>query len=65
MDFGIAYGVANLLRRLYFSGGAYVVIFGIVPALYVLTPTNRAFLPLAVVGLGVAELYKALTSKAR
>jgi hypothetical protein len=65
IDFGIAYGVATLLRKRYFSGGAYLVIFGLVPALYVLAPALRVFLPLAVVGLGVAELCRALKSEAR
>jgi hypothetical protein len=65
IDFGVAYGVAMLLRKHYFSEGAYVVIFGLFPTLYVLTPALRAFLPLAVVGLGAAGLCRALSSEAR
>lgn len=65
IDFGAAYGIALLLRERYRPGAAVIVLFGVVPTLYVFLPLIRGSIPLVIVGLGAAELYKALHSEPR
>lgn len=65
MVFGAAYGIALLLRRRYWPGAGVAIFFLLLPAAYVFTPTFRWLLPLAVVGLGVTELARALRMEAK
>lgn len=60
IDFGVAYGMALALRKRYWPATASVVLFGVVPALYVFPPILSASIPFVIAGLGAAGLYRAL-----
>jgi hypothetical protein len=60
IDFGAAYGIALALRRKYWPATAYIVLFSVVPALYVFPPVLSASIPFVIAGLGGAGLYLAL-----
>jgi hypothetical protein len=62
IDFGAAYGIVLLLRKRYWKGTAVIVFFGVVPALYVSPPLLSESIPLVIVGLGAAGMYRALRS---
>jgi hypothetical protein len=48
------------LRRKYWPATAYIVLFGVVPALYVFPPVLSASIPFLIAGLGATGLYLAL-----
>ncbi|MGD0476959.1 MAG: hypothetical protein ABSB29_02195 [Nitrososphaerales archaeon] len=48
------------LRERYWPAVAYIVLFGVVPALYVFPPVLSASIPFVIAGLGAAGLYFAL-----
>ncbi len=63
--FGASYGIALLLRERYWQAGAYMVLFSIVPVLYIFLPLFRGSIPFVIVGLGAAGLLRALRSEPR
>jgi len=63
VDFGVAYGITLALRERYWPAAAYIVLFGVVPTLYVLPSVLGASIPLVVTGLGAAGLYRALRAE--
>jgi hypothetical protein len=48
------------LRERYWPAAAYIVLFGVVPTLYVLPSVLGASIPLVIAGLGAAGLYRAM-----
>ena len=60
IDFGAAYGITLAFREKYWPAAAYIVLFGVVPALYVFPPVLSASIPFVIAGLGGAGLYLAL-----
>ena len=57
--------MALALRERYWPAAAYVILFGVVPALYVLPPVLSASIPFVIAGLGGALLYRALHEESR
>lgn len=62
IDFGAAYGTTLALRGRYWPATAYIVLFGVVPALYVFPPVLSASIPFVIAGLGATGLYRAMRS---
>jgi hypothetical protein len=60
IDFGAAYGITLALREKHWPAAAYGILFGVVPALYVLPPVLSASIPFVFAGLGATGLYLAL-----
>jgi hypothetical protein len=65
IDFGLAYGVALALREKYWPAAVWLTLLGVVPTLATFPAAFGISIPLAIGGLGVAGLLRAVRAEPR